>query len=303
PGFRNSTAAYTVGLLQPKIIRDLKLYENGLRIVARRAQNFLPLPDGRYLLTGEGRTEHEIAKFSARDATRYRAYQAQIQRVVDVLRGLSLVAPPNLVTGNLRVTVRELAHFATIGKGLWQAKGLRAAFQLLRMSAGDLLDRWFESEPIKAVLGFDAVVGNLASPYTAGSAYMLLHHVLGELNGKSGVWGYAIGGMGAITQAMARVAAEYGARIDVRSEVGEVIVEKDRAVGVVVKDGTSVRSRAVIANVNPQYLFQNLLPPEAVPESVAARMKTWKAGSGTFRMNLALSKLPNFTALPGAGDH
>ena len=143
PGFRNSTAAYTVGLLQPKIIRDLKLYEYGLRIVARRVQNFLPLADGRYLLTGDGRTEREIAKFSAKDAARYPAYQAEIRRVVDVLRSLALAAPPNL-TGDLRATVRELAQFATIGKRLWQRRSLRAAFQLLRMSAGDLLDRWFE---------------------------------------------------------------------------------------------------------------------------------------------------------------
>src|SRR5262249_16998048 len=303
PGFRNSTAAYTVGLLQPKIVRDLNLYENGLRVVERRVQNFLPLLDGRYLLTGEGRTEHEVAKFNAKDAARYPAYQAQIRRVVDVLRGLSLVAPPNLVTTDLRVAVRELSPVATIGKKLWQARSLRAAFRLLRKSAGGILDTWFESDPITAVLGFDAVVGNLASPYTPGSAYMLLHHVLGELNGKSGVWGYAIGGMGAITQAMARVAVRYGARIDVRSEVREIIVERDHTVGVVLKDGTSVRARAVIANVNPQYLFQVLLPREAVPQAVTARMKAWKAGSGTFRMNLALSKLPDFTALPGPGDH
>ena len=302
PGFRNSTAAYTVGLLQPKIIRDLKLYEYGLRVVERRAQNFLPLPDGRYLLTGEGRTEREIAKFSAKDATRYPAYQAQIRRVVDVLRDLTLAAPPNL-TADLRVAVREYSKFATIGKRLWQARSFRTALQLLRQSAGDILDSWFESDPIKAVLGFDAVVGNLASPYTAGSAYMLLHHVLGELNGKSGAWGYAIGGMGAITQAMARVAVKHGARIDVCSEIDEIIVEGDRTVGVVLKDGTSVRARAVIANVNPQYLFQNLLPREAVPQAVAARMQAWKAGSGTFRMNLALARLPDFTALPGPGDH
>src|SRR5215471_11568821 len=134
PGFRNSTAAYTVGLLQPKIIRDLKLYEYGLRVVERRAQNFLPLPDGRYLLTGDGRTQHEIAKFSAKDAARYPAYQAQIGRVVKVLRGLALVAPPNLVTGDLRLAVRELAQFAMIGKTLWQARSLRPASQLLRKS-------------------------------------------------------------------------------------------------------------------------------------------------------------------------
>jgi len=303
PGFRNSTAAYTVGLLQPKIIRDLKLHEHGLRVSHRRAQNFLPLPDGRYLLVGEGRTEREIAKFSARDAARYPAYKAEIGRVAGVLRGLVLNAPPNLALGSLRHTARELGKLAAVGKTLWQADGLKAAFNLFRKSAGDMLDNWFDSDPIKAVLGFDAVVGNLASPYTPGSAYVLLHHVFGETNGKSGVWGHAIGGMGAIAQAMARAANEHGVRIDVRAAVREVIIERGRATGIVLEDGTPVRARVVIANVNPQHLFQVLMPREAVPSAMAARMRTWKAGSGTFRMNVALSKLPEFSALPAAGDH
>jgi phytoene dehydrogenase-like protein len=166
-----------------------------------------------------------------------------------------------------------------------------------------MLDGWFESDPIKAVLGFDSVVGSLASPYTPGSAYVLLHHVFGETEGKRGAWGHAIGGMGAITQAMARAAGEYGARIDVNAPVREVIVERGRAAGVVLADGSAVRARAVVANVNPQYLFQALMPPEAVPAAMAARMKAWKAGSGTFRMNVALSKLPDFTTLRGPGDH
>jgi phytoene dehydrogenase-like protein len=303
PGFRNSTAAYTVGLLQPKVIRDLKLHEHGLRIVERRAQNFLPLPDGRYLLAGEGRTEREIAKFSAEDAARYPAYQAEIGRVAAVLRDLVLSAPPNLALRSFRDSVREIGKLATIGKRLWQVDALKAAFHLFRKSAGDTLDDRFESDPIKAVLGFDAVVGNLASPYTPGSAYVLLHHVFGEVNGKQGVWGHAIGGMGAITQAMASAAGEHGVRIDVRSAVREVIVERGRAAGIVLEDGTPVRARAVIANVNPQHLFQALVPREAVPSAMAARMKAWKAGSGTFRMNVALSKLPDFSALPGTGDH
>jgi phytoene dehydrogenase-like protein len=303
PGFLNSTAAYTVSLLQPKVIRDLKLNEHGLRVVERRAQNFLPLPDGRYLLTGAGRTEREIAKFSARDAARYAAYQAEIGRVVEVLRSLLLVAPPNLKPHRLADAVREFGKLATIGASLWKNRSLAAAYRLLRQSAGEMLDGWFESDPIKAVLGFDAVVGNLASPYTAGSAYVLLHHVFGEVNGKHGVWGHALGGMGAITTAMAGAAAEHGVRIDVGAEVREVIVENERAAGVVLKDGTAVRARAVIANVDPQQLFQVLVPHDAVPRTVSARMKAWRAGSGTFRMNVALSRLPEFSALPGPGDH
>jgi phytoene dehydrogenase-like protein len=303
PGFRNSTAAYTVSLLQPKIIRDLKLHERGLRIVERRAQNFLPLPDGRYLLTGEGRTEREIAKFSGKDARRYAAYQAEMSRVAAVLRGLVLRAPPNLLLGNFTRTLGELGKLAGVGKRLWQAGSVMPLFNLLRKSAGDTLDHWFESDPIKAVLGFDAVVGNLASPYTPGSAYVLLHHIFGEVNGRQGVWGHAIGGMGAITQAMARAAAEHGVSIDVRSPVREVIVERGAASGVVLEDGTAVRARAVLANVDPRTLFQTLVPREAVPRAASERMQRWKTGSGTFRMNVALSKLPDFSALPGAGDH
>jgi phytoene dehydrogenase-like protein len=303
PGFRNSTAAYTVSLLQPKVIRDLKLHERGLRIVERRAQNFLPLPDGRCLLTGEGRTEREIAKFSGKDAHRYAAYQAEMNRVAAVLRRLVLRAPPNLLLGNFTRTLGELGKLAGIGKRLWQAGSVTPLFNLLRRSAGDTLDRWFESDPIKAVLGFDAVVGNLASPYTPGSAYVLLHHIFGEVNGRQGAWGHAIGGMGAITQAMARAAAEYGARIELRASVREVMVERGGACGVVLEDGTPVRARAVLANVDPRTLFGTLVPREAVPTVASQRMKRWKTGSGTFRMNLALSKLPDFSALPGAGDH
>ncbi len=298
PGFRNSTAAYAVSLLQPKVIGDLKLHDHGLRIVERRAQNFLPLPDGRYLLSGEGRTEREIAKFSAKDAARYGAYQAEIGRVAEVLRSLVLEAPPNLALPHI-----ELGRLAGIARRLWRNDAVAAALRLLRQSAGDLLDGWFESDPIKAVLGFDAVVGHLASPYTPGSAYVLLHHVFGEVNGRRGLWGHAIGGMGAITQAMARAARGHGARIDLDAAVREIIVEHGRIAGVVLHNGTPIRARAVVANVDPKHLFQALLPPGAVPRAVAARMKIWKAGSGTFRMNVALSKLPEFSALPGTGDH
>jgi phytoene dehydrogenase-like protein len=303
PGFRNSTAAYTVSLLQSKIIRDLKLQQRGLRIVERRAQNFLPLSDGRYLVAAEGRTEREIAKFSVTDAARYPAYQAEISRVATVLRGIVLDAPPNLVLGNIGQSVRDLGKVAAVGKRLWRDGGLMAALRLLRRSAGDILDGWFDSDPIKALLGFDAVVGNFASPYTPGSGYVLLHHVFGEVNGKPGVWGHAIGGMGAITQAMASAANEHGVRIDVSAPVREIIVERGRAAGVVLQDGTPIRARTVIANVDPQQLLQTLVPPEVIPRAVDARMQRWKVGSATFRMNVALSKLPDFSALPGAGDH
>jgi phytoene dehydrogenase-like protein len=303
PGFRNSTAAYAVSLLQPKIIRELRLHDHGLRLVERRAQNFLPLPDGRYLLTGEGRSEREIAKFSVKDSQRYPAYRDEIGRVADAIRSLMLIAPPNLRLDSIERTWREIQSLFGIGKDLWKSGALKAAFGLLRKSAGEILDSWFESDPIKAVLGFDAVVGNLASPYSEGSAYVLLHHLLGEVNGRRGAWGHAIGGMGAVTQAMAKAACEHGVSIAVGREVSEIIVERGRAVGVVLEDGTPIRARAVIANVNPQHLFRDLVPPGVISRAIMKRVKRWKAGSGTFRMNVALSKLPVFSALPSAGDH
>ena len=212
----------------------------------------------RYLLTGEGRTEREIAKFSTKDADRYPTYQAEISRVADVLRSLVLKAPPNLVLGDFATQLcANSASSPRSARGCGRPTGSRPPLNLFRKSAGDMLDDWFDSDPIKAVLGFDAVVGNLASPYTPGSGYVLLHHAFGEVNGKRGVWGHAIGGMGAITQAMARAAGEHGVRIDVRSAVREIIVERGRAAGVVLEDGTPLRARAVVANVDPQRLFQD----------------------------------------------
>jgi phytoene dehydrogenase-like protein len=166
-------------------------------------------------------------------------------------------------------------------------------------SAGDYLDGWFESAPIKAAFGFDGIVGNYASPYSAGSAYVLLHHVFGEVNGKKGAWGHAIGGMGAITQAMSKAAAERGVEIRLSSPVREVIVEGGRAAGCVLQNGDAVRARCVVSNLNPKLLYGQLIDPGVLDENFRERMNNWRCGSGTFRMNVALAELPDFTALPG----
>ena len=307
PGFRNSVAAYTVSLLNPKIIRDLQLHDHGLRIVERRAQNFLPTPEGRYLLIADGKTEAEIAKFSRRDAERYAAFNAELDAGADVLRDLALRAPPNLVSGfNLR-SLSEMLKLGALAKSLRRLpdERLRTLFDLFTKSAGDFLDRWFESDLVKALFGFDAVVGNLASPYTPGTAYVLLHHAFGEVNGKRRTWGHAIGGMGAITQAMAKAAAESGVDIETGAAVREVMIERGRAGGVVLTDGTVVRGRAVAANVNPKLLYTSMVPEGAIEPPLLDRMRHWRCGSGTFRMNVALSELPSFAALPGRApaDH
>jgi phytoene dehydrogenase-like protein len=305
PGFRNSVAAYTVSLLNPKVISDLRLAEHGLRIVERRAQNFLPAPDGTYLLTGEGRTLSSVAKLSAHDAATLDGFSRELEAIADVLRQFVLRAPPNLVEGFGTAAIREA--FNAIGTAnILRSLSLeqqRSLLDLFTRSAGEMLDERFESDLVKALFGFDAIVGNYASPYAAGSAYVMLHHAFGEVNGNKGLWGHAIGGMGAITQAMARAAREHGVEIETGAGVREVIVERDRTVGVILDNGTSIRARYVASSVNPKLLYTRLVPPQALPGDFLARIRNWRNGSGTFRMNVALSALPDFTALPGEGDH
>jgi len=305
PGFRNSVAAYTVSLLNPKILADLKLSEHGLRIVERRAQNFLPAPDGRYLLTGEGRTRPSLASLSPRDADRLDAFNRRLEDIADVLRAFVLRAPPNLVEGFGARAFREGLNALGTANLLRQLslEQQRTLLDLLTRSAGEMLDEVFEHDLIKALFGFDAIVGNYASPYAAGSAYVMLHHAFGEVNGKKGIWGHAIGGMGAITQAIAAAARQAGADIALDAPVREVIVERDRATGVILDNGEAIRAKYVASSVNPKLLYTRLVPSDALPSDFLAHIKNWRNASGTFRMNVALNTLPAFTALPSPGDH
>jgi phytoene dehydrogenase-like protein len=307
PGFRNSVAAYTVSLLHPKIIADLRLSAHGLRIVGRRVQNFLPDRNGEYLIAAEGQTLRHVEKFSGADAERFDAFNRELDATADLLRELVLQAPPNLTRGFNPGAIGELLKAGRLGNRLRRlsTENLRTLFDLFTKSAGDYLDGWFEGELVKALFGFDAVVGNYASPYTPGSAYVLLHHAIGEVNGRKRTWGHAVGGMGAVTQAMARAAAEHGVEIETGASVREVLIEREGAAGVVLEDGRLVRAGAVAANVNPKLLYTAMIPRDALEPAFLRRMQGWRCGSGTFRINVALSQLPSFTALPGrqAADH
>ena len=295
PGFRNSAAAYTVSLLHPKVIRDLHLAEHGLRIVERPYANFLPLPDREFLRVGGGveATQREIARFSPADAERLPGYYARLEGVAEVLRDLLLETPPN-VGGGLRDLFQAWKGSRRVRS--MPLKAQREVLDLFTMSAGDWLDRWFASDPIKAAFGFDSVVGNFASPYTPGSAYVLLHHVFGEVNGKKGTWGHAVGGMGAITQAMRREAEALGVEIRTGAQVERVAVQDGRARGVVLGDGTRIDSACVVSNANPRAILDLL---RDVPGDWREAFQGYQCESATFRMNVALSELPDFTCLPG----
>ena len=304
PGFRNSTASYTVSLLHPKVIRDLRLREHGLQILERPILNFVPLPDGRYLKIGPtlAATQREVAKFSQRDADALPRYYAMLERVSGMLRELALETPPN-IGGGVRDALRALAAGNRLRHLGMPAR--RDVLDLFAKGAGQLLDAWFESDALKAAFGFDAIVGNFASPYTPGSAYVLLHHVFGEVNGRQGVWGHAMGGMGAITQAMEQEARGRGVEIDTDCEVARVCVDNRGALGVQLTDGRVIEARCVVSNVNPKLLYLQLIDENALDAEFVQRIRNFKCGSATFRMNVALSELPDFACLPGsvAQDH
>ena len=302
PGFRNSTASYTVSLLQPQVIADMRLAEHGYRVVERPISNFLPQPDGGYLKLGGGlaRTQAEFAKFSTADAAALPAYYAALEAIADILRGLALKAPPNVGEG-LRTLIAAAAQGRPLASLSLEHK--RDLLDMFAKSARGMLDQWFESEAVKAAFGFDAVVGNYASPDTPGSAYVLLHHVFGEVNGKKGAWGHAIGGMGAITQAMAAACRKLGVEITLEAPVARVLVDGGKVAGVRLESGEEIATGIVAGNVGPKLLYDQLCDPADLPEDFRRRMRGFRAGSGTFRMNVALSELPRFTCLPGEGEH
>ena len=319
PGFRNSVAAYTVSLLHPQVIRDLRLAEHGLRIVGRPMSNFVPLDpasantaknssgsastsasksDGSLnaLCIGPNLedTVRDVARFSRKDAEALPRYYAMLDLLADELRKWILKAPPDPNAG-IGGIVDTLKAGLTLRK--LPIDSQRDLIELFGRSAGEMLDDWFETDALKAALGFDSIVGAFASPYSPGSAYVQLHHCFGEVNGKKGAWGHAIGGMGAITQAMARECARLGVTVRLNAKVARVITRAGRATGVVLDGGEEMFARTIAANVGPKLLFNQLIDAGDLPPVFVTRMQRFKTGSGVLRMNVALTELPDFCGL------
>ena len=298
PGFKNSTASYTVSLLNPSVIKDMELKENGLEIIKRPISNFLPISDSEFLKVGGSleATQKQFRKFSNHDAEILPEYYRRIENVADVLRDLTTKTPLNLKGGYLNIakTIFDLVPIARKTNELQED-----LFNLFTKSAKDFLDSWFENDHIKACFGFDSIVGNYASPETPGSAYVLLHHVFGEVDGEKGAWGHAVGGMGSITQIMKNVCENKGVEISTNSSVEKIIIENNKAKGVILEDGSNILSDRVVSNLNPKLLFQRLVSENDVDPEYLRKILNYKCGSGTFRMNVALSELPDFKCLPG----
>ena len=296
PGFRNSVASYTVSLLNPKIIRDLKLHDHGLKIIERGVNNLWPQQDGNFLafVLGEKNLKDEIALFSSKDADALERYFRDVGMVADIIRDFLLETPPNVGGG-----IRDIFKAAKFGNRLRKLslEDERIVMDIFTKSVADFLALYFENEYVKGAFAFDGVVGNYADTQTPGSAYVLMHHAFGEVNGKKGVWGHAIGGMGSITQAMAKSAQDKGVIIETDRAVAKVLINNGQAQGVLLGDGTELQANIIVSNLNPSLLYNKLVDSKHLPEDFSRRMKHYKNGSGTFRMNVALSELPTFTCL------
>lgn len=314
-GFKISTAAYVISLFLPEIIRELKLKENGLTILPRNPSSFTPLPDHRYLLLGPDKqmNQREISKFSTKDAESFLKYNQLLERVAEVIEPvLSMSAPDPLP---LPKTYRSPG----LGKRLRDAKKLWNKYRAMKKLGGDLpeaielmtgaarpiLDRWFESEPLKATLATDAIIGAFASISSPGTAYVLLHHVMGEAGGARGVWGYVQGGMGGLADALEAVCKELNVDIFRESEVKKIVVQNNRACGVELSDGRAFEARVVASNADAHVTFEKLMDPKILPEYFRDAVSRIDYASASAKINLALSRPPIFKCLPenGIGPH
>jgi len=298
PGFKVSTAAYVNSLFRKEIARDLRLREYGFEVLPRNPSSFTPLPDGRSLTLGPDPewTRREIAKFSARDAARYPEYEAMLERLAAFVEPTLDMTPPDLI----RPGLRGLRDLLGLGRSFGRlGDSASEAVELLTGPARAILDRWFESPELKATLATDAIIGAMASPSTPGTGYVLFHHVMGETDGRRGVWGYVRGGMGGLTQALARAARDLGVEIRCEAEVTRILVSGGRVTGVALAGGEEHRAPVVASNADAHVTFLRLLAPETLPPAFRAAVERISYESASLKINVALAELPDFTACPG----
>jgi len=299
PGYRVSTAAYLVSLLQEPVVRDLELRRFGYEVLPKDPAYFAPYLDGRHLFmyADQRRTCEELARFSRKDAERYPAYEQFIERIANFVEPMLLEAPPNLPP-------RRPADFAALSR-----LGLRLLRQkptdvgdLARMftaSAREVLDSWFEADELKLALATDGVIGTNGGPSSPGTAYVLLHHVMGGVGGVRGLWGFVRGGMGALSEALRRASQAAGAELRTEAGVTRIAVQDGQVVGVVLADGTDYRARTIISNADPKRTFLGLVGRACLPPEFAAQIDAYRCEGSSFKINLALGELPNYSALPG----
>src|ERR1041385_5056411 len=303
PGFKVSTCAYVNSLFSPQIIKDLRMADYGFALVERNPSSFTPFPDGRYLMMGPDSKMNleQIAKFSKKDAENYPKYERMLEKVASVVEPTLNITPPNIL--NLGITsIGSIYHlYQIVQPFLKLGADLSEALEVLTGPARTILDRWFESEELKGTLATDAIIGAFAAPSMPGTAYVLFHHVMGETNGKKGVWAYVKGGMGGISNSLAAAAKDLGVEIRCNAEVARIKVQGGAVAGVVLSTGEEFDASKVASGVDPRWTFERFLEPKDLPPDFLAAVKRITYESASMKINLALSEAPNFTELPCPG--
>ncbi len=298
PGYKVSTAAYVNSLFRPEIVRDLQLHSYGFEAIERSPASFSPFLDGRYLMLGRDRASDvaEIGKFSKKDAEAYPRYEAMLERVAEVIEPTLIQIPPNVMKPGLT----DLLNMGKLGLAMHKmGPGMNEAIEILTGAARPILDRWFESEELKGTIATDAIIGAFMAPSMPGTAYVLFHHVMGETNGKKGVWAYMRGGMGGLTQALARAAKDLGVEIRTEAEVAKILTKNGTATGVALASGEEFKARQVASCVDMHLTFEKFLDPQTLPEAFRSAVSRIAYDSASVKINVAIDRLPSFTAMPG----
>ena len=299
PGYRVSTGAYLISLLQEKVVRELELERFGYTVMPKDPAFFSAYPDGRHLFfwSDEKKTLAEIAKFSQRDAEAFPKYEAWLERLAVVVESLLLVTPPELPP---RKPADFIEYLKLLGKFRHLSRNeITGLVKIFTQSAADLLDEWFESPQIKVTLATDGVIGANGGPRSAGTAYILMHHCMGGVGGRRGLWGFVKGGMGAVSEAIAASACSKGAEIRTNAAVRQILIKSGQAIGVVLENGEELHAPVIVSNLDPKATFLRMVPADALDPDFRGSIERFRVEGTSLKMNLALDGLPDFLAYPG----
>ena len=302
PGFKFSVCSYVVSLLRPEIIRDLNLPKHGLEILPLDG-TFAPMPNGDHLwrVNDHGKTFREISRFSRTDAEAYGEFSKAMVAMCQFVKPILDMTPPDPTSLNLK----DIRKFLFLGR---RFQALHAGdkynqVQLMTMSAIDFLDQWFETDVLKACMSASGIIGTFQGVRSPGTAYVLLHHYMGEIDGAFRSWGFSRGGTGAISNSIAGAARELGVEIRTEAPVSRILIKNGKAEGVVLKNGDEIRADLVSSSVDPNLTFLKLMEPGHVPDEFLEQVRRYKYRGSSGKVNLALDALPNFKSLPGPGAH
>src|SRR5688500_4485026 len=302
PGFKYSVCSYVVSLLRPEVIQELELPKYDLEIIPLDS-TFTPMPNGDYLARwgDHAKTRREIARHSAIDAEAYEEYGKLMVQMAMAIKPMLGLIPPEPTSWN----PKELYGLASLGNHFRRlgAKLVYDLAKLMTMSSADFLDEWFETEVLKATMSASGIIGTFMGPRSPGTAYVLLHHYMGELDGAFRSWGFPRGGMGTISRVIADAAREHGAEIRTQASVDQVLFKNGRAYGVVLASGEEINAKVIVSGVDPKRTFLKMVDAQHLDHEFTQKVSDFKIRGSSAKVNLALDALPNFIAMPGEGPH